>query len=236
MAPQNKLVRFKSIDIEDVFEKESKLLKQVQSGKLSKILILWQAKTPTLVLPSGKKWRQSDELITALQTLGWHLIARKTGGAPVPQLPGIINLSYIYPWPNERPYDIKLSYQHLCSILTEFFISLGIKTDIHATPHSYCDGDYNLNIKGKKVVGTAQRVVLNKDGSRVVLSQACILVDAVMPKIVEPVNLCNQLCGYPNEILADVHTTLFSHTNQRPCIDSLFQTLTKAFIDNAQYL
>ena len=117
--------------------------------------------------------------------------------------------------------------------LTEFFISLGIKTDIHATPHSYCDGDYNLNIKGKKVVGTAQRVVLNKDGSRVVLSQACILVEATMPKIVEPVNLCNQLCGYPNKILADVHTTLFSHTHQRSCIDSLFQTLTKAFIDNA---
>ena len=235
MASANKLVRFKSIDVEDVFEKESQLLKHVQSGELSQVLMLWQAKTPALVLPSGKKWPHSDELENALQTIGWRLLARKTGGAPVPQLPGIINLSYIYQWPSKGPYDIKLSYQNLCSVLTQFFISLGVKTDIHATPHSYCDGDYNLNIEGKKVAGTAQRVVLKKDGGRVVLSQACILVDVTMHEIVQPVNLCNQLCGYPNKILSDVHTTFFSHTDQRPSIDALFQALTKAFLDNAYH-
>ena len=233
MASPNKLVRFKSIEVEDVFEKEDQLLKQVQSGQLSKALILWQAKKPTLVLPSGKKWPQSDQLTNALQTLGWQLAARKTGGAPVPQLPGIINLSYIYQWPNEHPYDIQLSYQNLCSVLTQFFISLRIKTDIHATPYSYCDGDYNLNIKGKKVVGTAQRVVIKRDGGRVVLSQACIIVDANMNTVTQPVNLCNQLCGHSNKIIADVHTALLSHTNQRPSIDALFQALTKAFLDSA---
>ena len=62
MASKNKLVRFKSIEVEDIFEKESVLLKQVQSGELSQVLMLWQAKTATLVLPSGKEWQVKEEV------------------------------------------------------------------------------------------------------------------------------------------------------------------------------
>ncbi|GLQ75041.1 lipoate--protein ligase family protein [Vibrio penaeicida] len=233
MVSKNKLVRFKSIEVEDIFEKESVLLKQVQSGELSQVLMLWQAKTATLVLPSGKKWKVTEELTSGLDNLGWLLMSRKTGGAPVPQVPGIINLSHIYHWEEGVPYDIQKSYQDLCFVLTQFFKALGVRTDIHATPHSYCDGDYNLNINGKKVVGTAQRVLLKKDGGRVVLSQACILVDAIMESIVAPVNLCNTLCGHSNHIEASVHTSLFEHIKERPSIDALYQQLTEAFLTHA---
>ncbi|MBD1555892.1 lipoate--protein ligase [Vibrio sp. S9_S30] len=233
MVSKNKLVRFKSIEVDDIFEKESILLKQVQSGELSQVLMLWQAKTATLVLPSGKKWAASEELESELNNLGWRLMSRKTGGAPVPQVPGIINLSHLYQWEKGVPYDIQKSYQNLCFILTQFFHALGVKVDIHATPHSYCDGDYNLNINGKKVVGTAQRVLLKKDGGRVVLSQACILVDAVMENLVAPVNLCNKLCGHSGFIEPDAHTSLFEHIKERPTVDALFQQLTEAFLKHA---
>ncbi len=33
------------------------------------------------------------------------------------------------------------------------FKQLGVKVDVHATPNSYCDGEYNLNIDGKKWLG-----------------------------------------------------------------------------------
>ncbi|KJY80380.1 lipoate--protein ligase family protein [Vibrio nigripulchritudo] len=231
MASKNKLVRFKSIEVEDVFDKESELLKQVQSGVLSQVLMLWQSKSATLVLPSGKKWKTSAELENGLGDLGWRLISRKTGGAPVPQIPGIINLSHIYHWNEDSPYDIQISYQKLCLVLTKFFESLGVKTEIHATPGSYCDGDYNLNVNGRKIVGTAQRVLLKKDGGRVVLSQACILIDAVMDEIVQPVNLCNQLCGHSDKIEAGVHTSLFEHLESNSNTDTLFQRLTEAFLN-----
>ncbi len=234
MVTKNKLVRFKSIEVEEVFKKESALLKQVQAGELSQVLMLWQSKTATLVLPSGKKWKASQELESGLEHLGWRLMSRKTGGAPVPQVPGIINLSHIYHWEEGGPYDIHQSYQDLCVVLIRFFEQLGVNADIHATPHSYCDGDYNLNINGKKIVGTAQRVLIKKDGGRVVLSQACILVDAVMEAIVAPVNLCNQLCGHSGNIEAHVHTALFEHIQARPSVDSLFQQLTEAFLKFAK--
>ena len=70
MASKNKLVRFKSIEVEDIFEKESVLLKQVQSGELSQVLMLWQAKTATLVLPSGKNWKVNEALTLRLGNVG----------------------------------------------------------------------------------------------------------------------------------------------------------------------
>ncbi|EGQ7866489.1 lipoate--protein ligase [Vibrio parahaemolyticus] len=234
MVAKNKLIRFTATEVADAFEKEDELIKQVQSNQLSQVLLLWQVKSPTLVLPAGKKWPVSNELEHALNTSGWKLFSRKTGGAPVPQVPGIINLSHIYHWPEGEPYNIKKAYLDLCAILTVFFEQLGVKVDVHATPYSYCDGEYNLNIGRQKVVGTAQRVLLKKGGGQVVLSQACILIDANVEKIVEPVRMCNQLCGHDDDILGNAHTPLFHHISDRPSVDSLFQQLTSAFLTHAK--
>ncbi|MBR9876213.1 MAG: lipoate--protein ligase [Vibrionaceae bacterium] len=233
MASKNKLIRYVATEVSDVFDKEDELIAQVQSNQLSQVLLLWQVKSPTLVLPAGRKWPISEELQSALTESGWKLFSRKTGGAPVPQVPGIINLSHIYHWPDSEPYDIKKAYLNLCAILTVFFEQLGVKVDVHATPYSYCDGEYNLNIAGQKVVGTAQRVLLKKGGGKVILSQACILIDANVDTIVEPVRLCNQLCGHNDDIRGEVHTPLFAHIADRPDVDALFQRLTSTFLEQA---
>lgn len=236
MASKNKLIRYMATEVADVFSKEDTLIKQVQSDELSQALLLWQVKSPTLVLPAGKKWPISDELTQALQNANWKRFSRKTGGAPVPQVPGIINLSHIYHWPQDQPYDIKQAYLNLCSVLTAFFDQLGVNVAVHATPNSYCDGDYNLNIKGQKVVGTAQRVLLKKGGGKVVLSQACILIDVDVEEIVKPVQLCNHLCGYgyDDDIRGNVHTPLFAHIEEKPSVDALFHKLTQAFLEHAK--
>ncbi|KYN84472.1 lipoate--protein ligase [Vibrio cidicii] len=230
MAAKNKLIRYLSIEADELFQREAALIKQVQTGELEQALLLWQVKKPTLVLPAGNKWPQSEQLHRELAQLGWQLTARKTGGAPVPQVPGIINLSHLYHWPHDQAYDIRSAYLKLCDILRHFFLHHGLEVDVHATPGSYCDGDYNLNIGGQKVVGTAQRVLLKKEGGQVILAQACILIDADMARIVQPVQLCNRLSQRDVEIKADVHTPLFSHLQKRPSIESLMQTLADCFL------
>jgi len=226
----NKLVRYPHIDVDRVFEKEDELLQQIQNGEIGQALMLWQAKTPTLVLPAGKKWPVTLESRKQLEDQGWQLSSRKTGGAPVPQLPGVINLSHIYHWPSDEAYNIQKAYLYLCDVLTQFFRELGVDVDVHATPGSYCDGDYNLNINKQKIVGTAQRVLLKRGGGQIVLSQACILLDADLEYIVEPVNFYNQICGNPTVVEPHVHTLLSEHVMPMPNVDSLFQQLSQAFI------
>ena len=192
--------------------------------------MLWQAKSPTLVLPAGNKWPESNTLKQALNENDWNLLSRKTGGAPVPQCPGVINLSHIYVWPEELPYSITKAYQDLCVILNTFFEGFGLKSEAHATEFSYCDGDYNLNINGKKIVGTAQRVILKKGGGKVVLSQAFILIDALLDELIKPVNLCYEICDKTERVKAQVHTCLFEHITERPTLDEIYQKITQEFI------
>ena len=90
-------------------------------------------------------------------------------------------------------------------------------------------------INGKKIVGTAQRVIIKKGGGRIVLAQAFILIDVLLDEIIKPVNLCYQLSDKAERVQAQVHTTLFEHIVERPSIEQLYQQLTQAFVDSALY-
>ena len=163
---QKKLLRYTSASVANVFEKETAIIAQMQANEISKCLILWQTKTPTIVFPSSQKWPESSLLRTALQEEDWKLLSRKTGGAPVPQCQGIINLSHLYVWDDVTPYSITQAYENLCKILKDFFSLYGLSSETHATEFSYCDGDFNININGRKIVGTAQRIILKKGGGK----------------------------------------------------------------------
>lgn len=231
-AKRNKLLRYHNISVPDAFAKEAHYLQAIQEGTYDQVLMLWQCKTPTLVLPAGNKWPLSDELVQHLSEDGWQVHARKTGGAPVPQCEGVINVSHIYVWSCEEAYSITLAYESFCQALQLFFKRLNINTQAHATDYAYCDGDYNLNINGKKVVGTAQRVVLKKGGGKVVLAQAFILIDVLVEALVAPVNQCYAISGIEERVKASVHTALFEHITQKPNIDALFGLISHAFIDS----
>ncbi len=232
---RNKILRYKQISVAKVFDKETQLIAQIQAGELKQCLMLWQANEATLVLPAGKKWLASEELQTGLFADGWLLQARKTGGAPVPQCPGIINLSHLYLWSDDTPYSITQAYENLCTVLHGFFAQFNLISQAHATEFSYCDGDYNINLNGKKIVGTAQRVILKKGGGKIVLAQAFILIDVLLEEIIKPINLCYQLSDKTERVKAQVHTTLFEHIDEQPTIEQLYQQLTKAFVDSGLY-
>jgi octanoyl-[GcvH]:protein N-octanoyltransferase len=240
MGMRNKLLRYQQVSVASVFAKETQLIEQLQVGQLQQCLMLWQVNKPTLVLPAGKKWLVSEQLKSELANGQWLWHSRKTGGAPVPQSPGVINLSHLYLWPDGSPYSIKTAYQHLCTVLKAFFQQFNITVQVHATAHSYCDGDFNLNVNGKKIVGTAQRVILKKGGGKIVLAQAFILIDVILEEIIKPVNLCYALSAKTERVQAQVHTTLFDHINpvsddNKPTVAILYQKLTQAFVASGLY-
>ncbi|TMN71030.1 lipoate--protein ligase [Pseudoalteromonas sp. S1727] len=232
---RNKLLRYSNTTVAAVFEKEAQLITQMQAGELDQCLLLWQSKAPTLVLPAGKKWPETALLTKSLMAHGWQLHSRKTGGAPVPQCEGIINLSHLYTWSPQIPYSITQAYENLCAVLQGFFRQFGLLSQAHATPFSYCDGDYNININGKKIVGTAQRVILKKGGGKIVLAQAFILIDVLLEEIIKPVNLCYALCDKQERVQASAHTSLVAHINEKPSVETLYQQLVLAFTQSKLY-
>jgi octanoyl-[GcvH]:protein N-octanoyltransferase len=232
---KNKLLRYTNVPVATIFAKEKELINKLQENIIEQCLILWQTNEATLVLPSSTKWPQSDCLKKGIQAEGWQLLSRQTGGAPVPQCKGIINLSHLYLWPDTQPYSIKLAYENLCTVLIAFFAKFSLTSETHPTPFSYCDGEYNLNINGKKIVGTALRVINKKEGGRIILAQAFILIDVLLEELIKPVNLCYQLSDRGESVLASAHTSLFQQTQERPSVDQLYQQLTQAFIESKLY-
>ena len=226
---KNRIIQLPNTTVERAFEKESELLKKVQQNTLQQALLLWQTPEPTVVLPASKKWLATPELIDQLHEKGWQILSRRTGGAPVPQVAGVLNVSHMYVWDTDQPYSISDSYERFCAALQRFFKALGIETEAHATPFSYCDGDYNINIKGQKVVGTAQRVTLGQQGEKIVLAQACILLEADLEQLIYPINLSNALNHIDEQVKADAHTCLADHLASLPSEQSLYQQLIQAF-------
>ncbi|MDB4838163.1 lipoate--protein ligase [Marinomonas sp.] len=226
-----RVVRLTDTTVTNAFEKEADLLKKVQSGDLQQALLLWQPGDKTIVLPASKKWVTNPELVSQLEQNNWHILPRRTGGAPVPQTSGVINLSHIYVADKDSADLIKQGYEDLCHVLKLFFQNFNLKADTHATAHSYCDGDYNVNIGGKKIIGTAQRILTTKTKEKIVLVQACILIDAIIEELIYPVNLCYELNNYNERIKPEVHTCLQEHVSPLPTTEKLYDKLLEAFID-----
>jgi lipoate-protein ligase A len=226
-----KIVRLIETTVSSAFEKETQLLEQVKSGDLQQALLLWQPDDKTIVLPASQKWQANPELFSQLQAKDWLILPRRTGGAPVPQTSGVINLSHMYLADRHSADLIKQGYVDLCAVLTLFFDSFGLTVGVHATPHSYCDGDYNVNINGKKIIGTAQRILTTKSQDKIVLVQACILIDVVMDELIYPINLCYELNNLDERIKPEVHTCLGQHVTPLPSTEDVYERLFKAFID-----
>ncbi len=224
-----KIVQLASARVAQAFEREAELIKQVQGGALEQCLLLWRPAGQTLVLPASRSWQALPELVSQLESSGWDMLSRRTGGAPVPQHAGVINVSHIYVWKGQEEYSTRLGYEDLCRPLAMFFESFGVPVAAHATPFSYCDGDYNLNVAGQKVVGTAQRVMLKSGGEKIVLAQACIVVDADLDELIAPVNVCNELNGKTERVRAEAHTCLSRHVADLPATPVLFQRLIQSF-------
>ncbi|ETX11359.1 lipoate-protein ligase A [Marinomonas ushuaiensis DSM 15871] len=227
-----KVVRLTETTVSGAFEKEAELLSQVKSDDLQQALLLWQPRDNTVVLPASQKWQANPDLTTQLQDNGWLILPRRTGGAPVPQTSGVINLSHIYRADSSSSDLIKQGYINLCNVLTRFFKGFGLTAEVHATPHSYCDGDYNVNLGGKKIIGTAQRILTTKTQEKIILVQACILIDVIIDELIYPINLCYELNNNDERIKPEVHTCLAQHIEPLPPTEKLYEHLVQAFIDD----
>ena len=155
---------------------------------------LWQGQ-PALVVP--RSYLQAPgwaEAAAASARAGWPVQLRASGGGLVPQGPGVLDLSLMWPADSARPADSEAVYQGLCAELAAAFARLGLVTTVQAVQGSFCDGRYNLAVGGAKLVGTAQswrRVA----GVPTVLAHAVMLVDADPPALTARCNALEAALG-----------------------------------------
>lgn len=184
---------------EQGLQAELALLASVCDGERADGLLLWQPTDQALVMPRRmERLPDFSEGAAAAARLGWPVLLRETGGEPVPQSSATINVALVYAAPRVEGdlNRLERAYLRLCEPLCALVRRLGGQASLGEVPGAFCDGRYNVNIDGRKWVGTAQRWRQSRHhGGPVVLVHGAMLMENQREEMIAVVNAFNEGCG-----------------------------------------
>ncbi|GAA0436095.1 biotin/lipoate A/B protein ligase family protein [Lentibacillus halophilus] len=99
------------------------------------------------------------EGIRLVSERGYHAIVRNSGGLAVPLDAGVLNLSLVLP--SVRGISIHDCYDAMVGFIQHVLRDLTDGIEAYEIVGSYCPGDYDLSISGRKFAGISQRRVKN---------------------------------------------------------------------------
>lgn len=197
---------------QDGLDAERAALDQVFSGQADSRLLFWRPLQRALVMPRRlSRLAGFAEAEARCAELGWPIALRDTGGEPVPQSPAVLNVALCYAVPdgdNEQT-RIDTAYLRLCQPLCDWLAAMGLDAGVGEVDGAFCDGRYNVNIGGRKLVGTAQRWRRRQsDGRYVVLAHGAILMENQREAMAEVVNAFYRAVELPADIRGTSHVAL----------------------------
>lgn len=201
------------ICIEKGLQAEQDLLASVCAGDADHGLLFWRPNDQALVMP--RRMSRLPGFTEASETLadsGWPVLLRETGGEPVPQSSATVNIALVYAQPaTDADRDrIENAYRRLCQPILDLLTELGGQASLGEVDGAFCDGRFNVNLDGRKMVGTAQRWRQSQGGTRpVVLAHGALLLDNERQQMVAAVNRFNELCELEARVRAQSHIALY---------------------------
>ncbi len=226
-----------AVTVEAGLRAEQDLLAAVCRGEQDHGVLFWRPTDRALVMPRRMSRLEGFEAACAeLAIAGWPILLRETGGEPVPQSPAVINIALVYVAPRSEGDHgrIESAYERLCQPLCEALREWGGVASVGEIEGAFCDGRYNVNLNGRKLVGTAQRWRQGLNGKRpVVLVHGALLLDNERESMVDAVNTFNRACGLEQRCRADSHIALheaFAAPDAMARLDSLYRQMLKGFL------
>ncbi|MGE6132536.1 lipoyl protein ligase domain-containing protein [Aeromonas salmonicida] len=167
---------------------------------------LWQAPQCLIVTRKDTRLPRYQAACEQLAGEGWPVHVRDSGGTAVPHGAGILNLSLLLP---RTTTDLGHYYRLLGAPLLTLLADHGLSGGYDFVPGSFCDGQYNLVIGGRKITGTAQRwLAPGQDHGGAVLAQAMLLVAGDVDEGTRMASRFYELAGGELRFMAGTSTTL----------------------------
>ena len=144
------------------FAVDDALSLSVSEGKLPAMRLWVHDKTVVLGIPDTRL----PHLAAAIHycsAQGYQVIVRNSGGLAVVLDSGVLNISLILP--SAKHLGIHACYEVMVQLIKYMLRDLTTAIEAYEIKGSYCPGDYDLSIAGKKFAGISQRRV--KEGAAV---------------------------------------------------------------------
>jgi lipoate-protein ligase A len=221
-----------SLTVEAGLLAEQDLLAHVCTGDSEFGLLFWQPSDRALVMPRRLNRLPGFEKACEVSAdAGWPVLLRETGGEPVPQSAATINIALVYAPPRSEGDQsrIETGYRRLCDPICQLLDELGGVSSLGEIDGAFCDGRFNVNLDGRKMVGTAQRWRQSKGGSRPVgLVHGALLLDNERESMVAAVNRFNEACDLEQRVRAESHIALhekFTAPDALNRLDALYRLM-----------
>lgn len=141
------------------FAIDDALATSVSEHESPPVMRVWvHPKTIVLGIPDGRI-PHLDEGVNMLKSEDYNVIIRNSGGLAVALDDGVLNLSLVLP--DVKHLSIHDCYEAMVSFVQYMLKDLTNKIEAYEIVNSYCPGDYDLSIDGRKFAGISQRRVKN---------------------------------------------------------------------------
>lgn len=172
-----------------------------------------------------------EEAVEVFDQAGYDYVVRNSGGLAVVSDPGVLNFSVIYPEEDNYRLKINDAYERMHEIVSRALAPYGLKVTADEVPDSYCPGDYDLSINGRKIAGISQRrikggiaimIYIGMDG---IQDERSLLVKDFYDKGLQGEDV---KWHYP-DINPDVMTTVSAEIDDHISVDKMIQLIMNIF-------
>lgn len=118
---------------------------------------LWRHPSAFVMGLRDSRLPRAREAAAALAEQGCRVAVRNSGGAAVPLDPGVVNLSLILPKDRTEDMAFHGDFERMYDLIKLAVRRLGGEAAKGEIAGSYCPGDFDLSIAGRKFCGIAQR-------------------------------------------------------------------------------
>ncbi|WP_208559597.1 lipoate--protein ligase family protein [Marinilactibacillus kalidii] len=120
------------------------------------VLHFWSTEPLVILGMMDTKLPFLTEALSIFIQSDYDYVVRNSGGLAVVSDPGVLNISLIFR-EGDRRLTINEGYERMHALIQETFKDYGKTIDAIEIPDSYCPGDYDLSIDGRKIAGISQR-------------------------------------------------------------------------------
>jgi len=142
------------------FAIDDTLCQSVGMGESSSVARAWLHKQTVVLGIQDSRLPFLENGISYLQSQGYKVIVRNSGGLAVVLDEGILNITLVFS-EKERRIAINQGYDTMVEFVRHMFKDYQVEIEAKEIVGSYCPGSYDLSIEGKKFAGISQRRVRN---------------------------------------------------------------------------
>jgi octanoyl-[GcvH]:protein N-octanoyltransferase len=144
-------------DVSYSFALDELLCKQVGEGG-QPICHIWRHPRAFVMGTRDSRLPGAAEACRWLESEGYEVLVRHSGGAAVPLDSDVVNLSLIMPVAGKSVYGgFRDDFERMYALISRTLGGFGATVNKGEVEGSYCPGDYDLHIDGLKFCGIAQR-------------------------------------------------------------------------------